>query len=173
MEQENIGVGEFTKEEQRQRYLENEIHKTTLKMMEADMVRKKYDVILDMLRQERLSYMTQIEDLEMNNTSQQKEVTDLEGEYKEACEFRDDARAETKEWELDYQVENKERERNLIETKRAMKDKKEMFKTVDHLLMGSGASSNKDASSSISDSVIKDAEKEVCSLSKDGFSIIF
>ena len=162
MEQENIKAGEFTKEEQRQRYLENEIHKTTLKMMEADMVRKKYDVILDMLRQERLSYMTQIEELEANNQSQLKEVTDLEGEYKEACDFRDEARAETKEWELGYQVENKERERNMIETKRAMKDKKEMFRTVDHLLMGSGASSNKDAGSSISDSVIKDGDaKEV------------
>ena len=61
---------EFTREEQRQRFLENEIHKTTLvhtvqqypfhsqcflyqKMMEADMVRKKYDIILDMLRQVR------------------------------------------------------------------------------------------------------------------------
>ena len=32
------------------RFLENEIHKTSLKMMEGDMVRKKYDVILDMLK---------------------------------------------------------------------------------------------------------------------------
>ena len=163
MEHENIGVGEFTKEEQRQRFLENEIHKTTLKMMEADMVRKKYDVILDMLRQERLSYMTQIEELELNNISQLKEVEHLDGEYKEACEYRDEARAETKEWEVSYQAENKERERNLIETKRAMKDRKEMFKTVDHLLMGSAASSNKDASSSVSDSIREgEGEKEVC-----------
>jgi hypothetical protein len=35
------------------RFLENEIHKTSLKMMEADMVRKKYDVILEMLKKER------------------------------------------------------------------------------------------------------------------------
>ena len=35
---------EVTKEEQTQRFLENEIHKTSLKMMEADMVKKKYDV---------------------------------------------------------------------------------------------------------------------------------
>ena len=161
MEVEYARVKDFTKEEQRQRYLENEIHKTTLKMMEADMVRKKYDVIIDMLRQERLSYMTQIEDLEVNDTNQLKEVKDLEGEYKEACEYRDEARAETKEWELEYQAENKERERRLIETKRAMKDRKEMFKTVDHLLMGSAASSNKDGSSSISDSVTKEGDKEV------------
>jgi hypothetical protein len=37
------------------RVLENEIHKTSLKMMEADMVRKKYDVILEMLKKETLS----------------------------------------------------------------------------------------------------------------------
>ena len=161
MEHENVDMKEFTKEEQRQRYLENEIHKTTLKMMEADMVRKKYDVILDMLRQERLGYITQIEELETSNKSQLTEVIDLEGEYKEACEYRDEAKAETKEWEMEYQQENKERERHLVETKRAMKDKKDMFKSVDHLLMGSAVSSNKDASSSVSDSVTKEAEKEV------------
>ena len=162
MEKENMKAGEFTKEEQRQRFLENEIHKTTLKMMEADMVRKKYDVILDMLRQERLSYMTQIEELEKNNVSQVKEVSSLEGEYKEACDYRDEARAESKDWEVEYQVETKERERTLIEVKRAMKDKKDMFKTVDHLLMGSEASSNRDAASSASGSIIKDGDtKEV------------
>ena len=32
------------------RFLENEIHKTNLKMMEAVMVRKKYDFIKDLLK---------------------------------------------------------------------------------------------------------------------------
>ena len=36
------------------RYLENEINKTSLKMMEADMVKKKYAVILEMLKKVKL-----------------------------------------------------------------------------------------------------------------------
>ena len=74
IEKDNSGPPEFTKDDQRQRFLENEIHKTTLKMMEADMVRKKYDVILDMLKQERLSYMSQIEELESVKRKQAQEV---------------------------------------------------------------------------------------------------
>ena len=50
--------------EQRQRYLENEIHKTSLKMMEGNMVRKKYDVILDMLKKEQMHYTRQSKQLE-------------------------------------------------------------------------------------------------------------
>ena len=52
-------IEEFSKEEQRQRFLENEIHKTGLKMMEADMVRNKYDLIHDMLRKEKMYYSKQ------------------------------------------------------------------------------------------------------------------
>ena len=78
-EVDSLGIAEFSKDEQRQRYLENEIHKTGLKMMEADMVRKKYDIILDMLKQERMGYITQIENLEKNCNSQQKDVKKLEG----------------------------------------------------------------------------------------------
>ena len=148
---------EFSKEEQRQRYLENEIHKTGLKMMEADMVRKKYDIILDMLKQERMGYITQIENLESNCNSQQKDVKRLEGEYKEACDFRDEARVALKEKEVEIMNDGKERDRNLLDTKKAMKNRKEMFKSVDHLLMGSVASSKHDGSSTISD--LRDGER--------------
>ena len=48
---------------QRQRYLENEIHKISLKMMEADMVRNKYDLIHDMLTKEKMYYSRQQADL--------------------------------------------------------------------------------------------------------------
>ena len=76
--------GEVSKEDARQRFLENEIHKTTLKMTEvifnydldnrnrlffqrkvklfiqADMVKKKYELILSMLKNERLTYFNQV-----------------------------------------------------------------------------------------------------------------
>lgn len=157
IENESTEDREFSREEQRQRFLENEIHKTSLKMMEADMVRKKYDIILDMLKQERLGYITQIESLEETCKTQQTDVTRLENEYKEACEFRDDARAELKEKEVGYLNEGKDRERSLVETKRAMRDRKDLFKSVDHLLMGSDASSKHDESSTMSD--VRDGEK--------------
>ena len=156
MESETCETREITKEEQRQRFLENEIHKTSLKMMEADMVRKKYDIILDMLKQERMGYITQIESLENICKGQSKDVSRLEGEYKEACEFRDEARADLKEKEVDYASEGKDREKSLIETKRAMKDRKDLFKSVDHLLMGSVASSKHDGSSNMSDSMMRE-----------------
>ena len=126
-------------------------------MMEADMVRKKYDIILDMLKQERMGYITQIENLESNCNSQQKDVKRLEVEYKEACDFRDEARVALKEKEVEIMNEGKERDRNLLDTKKAMKNRKEMFKSVDHLLMGSVASSKHDGSSTISD--LRDGER--------------
>ena len=58
---------------QRQRYLENEIHKISLKMNEADMVRNKYDVIHDMLRREKMYYARQQTQLEGVLKQQNKE----------------------------------------------------------------------------------------------------
>ena len=55
---------EASQSEQRERYLENEIHKTSLKMMEGDMVRKKYDIILNMLKKEQMHYTRQTKQLE-------------------------------------------------------------------------------------------------------------
>jgi hypothetical protein len=48
------------------RFLENEIHKTNLKLMEGDTIKKKYVSILDMLKQERLGFANQLENLEAN-----------------------------------------------------------------------------------------------------------
>ena len=153
-------IPEFSKEEQRQRFLENEIHKTGLKMMEADMVRKKYDIILDMLKQERTGYISQIEILEDNWESQNTDVGRLDGEYKEACVYRDTERAELKEKELKFACEAKERERSVLESKRVMKERRELFRGVDHLLMGS-TSSRHEISSSVTDSMIRDEDKMV------------
>ena len=155
----NDAIKEFSKEEQRQRFLENEIHKTGLKMMEADMVRKKYDIILDMLKQERMGYISQIETLEDSAHTQSKDVERLEVEYKEACVYREDARAELKEKEFSFAGDAKERERSMIESKRAMKERTDLFRSVDQLLMGS-SSSKHDISSSIT-SIIRDGEKMV------------
>ena len=155
----NDAIKEFSKEEQRQRFLENEIHKTGLKMMEADMVRKKYDIILDMLKQERMGYISQIETLEDSAHTQSKDVERLEVEYKEACVYREDARAELKEKEFSFAGDAKERERSMIESKRAMKERTDLFRSVDQLLMGS-TSSKHDISSSIT-SIIRDGEKMV------------
>ena len=53
--------------------MENEIHKISLKMNEADMVRKKYDVIRDMLRREKMYYTRQQSQLEGVLKEQNKE----------------------------------------------------------------------------------------------------
>ena len=124
------------------------------------MVRKKYDIILDMLKQERTGYISQIEILEENWENQTKDVRRLDGEYKEACVYRDTERAELKEKEFSFASEAKDRERSVLESKRAMKDRRDLFRGVDHLLMGS-TSSRHDISSSVTDSMIREGEKMV------------
>ena len=52
---------EDSAEGQRLRFLENEIHKTNLKLMEGDTIKKKYTSILDMLKKERLTFSNQLE----------------------------------------------------------------------------------------------------------------
>ena len=54
--------------------VENEIHKTSLKMMEGEMVRKKYNVIQDMLRREKIHYTRQQRQLEQVIQEQNKEL---------------------------------------------------------------------------------------------------
>ena len=49
-------IMEESAEGQRLRFLENEIHKTNLKLMEGDTIKKKYTSILDMLKKERLTF---------------------------------------------------------------------------------------------------------------------
>ena len=124
------------------------------------MVRKKYDIILDMLKQERTGYISQIEILEDNWETQNTDVGRLDGEYKEACVYRDTERAELKEKELKFACEAKERERSVLESKRVMKERRELFRGVDHLLMGS-TSSRHEISSSVTDSMIRDEDKMV------------
>ena len=73
---------EDSEEGQRLRFLENEIHKTNLKLMEGtkasvcntihsnitivagETIKKKYNSILDMLKRERLTFSNQLESLE-------------------------------------------------------------------------------------------------------------
>ena len=124
----------FSKEELRQRFLENEIHKTTLKMMEADMVKKKYEVILDMLKKERMNYTKQINHMEESIGGQDKEIALLEKDYDESITFRDDIRVEVKEWEDFFQQETKDRNNKIVETKKELKEKRDIFTTIDSLL---------------------------------------
>ena len=54
-------IMEESPEGQRLRFLENEIHKTNLKLMEGETIKKKYSSILDMLKKERLTFSNQLE----------------------------------------------------------------------------------------------------------------
>ena len=139
MEQEsqNTESSHFSKDELRQRFLENEIHKTSLKMMEADMVKKKYEVILDMLKKERMNYTKQINQMEDFIGGQNKEISLLEKDYDESITFRDDIRVEVKDWEDFFQQETMERNSKIMETKKELKEKRDIFTTIDSLLTSS------------------------------------
>ena len=68
---------EDSPEGQRLRFLENEIHKTNLKLMEGETIKKKYMTILDMLKKERLTFGNQIEGLEAQLKKQDEEIDKL------------------------------------------------------------------------------------------------
>jgi chromosome segregation ATPase len=68
---------EDSAEGQRLRFLENEIHKTNLKLMEGETIKKKYMTILDMLKKERLTFGNQIEGLETQLRKQEDEIEKL------------------------------------------------------------------------------------------------
>ena len=66
------------KSEERKRFLDNEIHKTMMKVMEAEMVQSKLENILSMLKKERLTYSSSIEELEDFMREQKGEITQLQ-----------------------------------------------------------------------------------------------
>ena len=113
------------------RYLENEIHKTNLKLNEADMIKKKYELILDMLKKERLNYTKQISKMELFEAQQMKEIASLEKDYEEAVEFRDEIRGEQKDWEDHFTQQTKTRHTKVAETKKVVKERKEIFNSLE------------------------------------------
>ena len=64
------------------RFLENEIHKTNLKLMEGETIKKKYSSILDMLKKERLTFSNQLEALESTIKKQDDEIERLKSTQK-------------------------------------------------------------------------------------------
>ena len=86
-------IGDSAKEddfmvETEEKYYENEIHKTSLKLTEAEMIKKNYSSILEMLKKENLSYTKQINQLETFDGKQSKEIDGLEKDYEESVAFR-------------------------------------------------------------------------------------
>lgn len=79
---------EDSEEGQRLRFLENEIHKTNLKLMEGETIRKKYNAILDMLKKERLTFGNQLESLEGTLRKQEDEIEKLKVSFRQgvACQ---------------------------------------------------------------------------------------
>ena len=151
----NIKIGENEdnddfNQETREQFLENEIHKTSLKMTEADMVRKKYTEILDMLKKDKLSFAKQIAHLESIEDGQSKEIEVLEKDYEESITFRDEVRAEQREWEDFFMKETKLRHGKIVETKKEMKEKKEIFNSLESMFTKTdGSKTGDDQASSI------------------------
>ena len=75
----------------------------------------------------------------------------MEKELKEATEFRDDQRAESRDWEKKYQVMQKERLKELADTRRELKEKQDMYASIDtYLLRSVGTKSMTSTTSSVS-----------------------
>ena len=133
-----------------ERYFENEIHKTSLKLTEADMIKKKYSVILDMLKKENLSYTKQVTQLETFEAKQSKDIEILEKDYEESVTYREEMRAEQKEWEDHFGKENKLRNMKIVETKKSVKERKDIFHSLETMFnKGEGTKTGDDQASSI------------------------
>ena len=56
----------------------------------------------------------------------------------EAAKFRDDLRLEVKDWEKKFLLMQKERQKTLSESKRELKEKQDMYSSIDTYLLRSG-----------------------------------
>ena len=130
--------GKTSKEEVKLRYFENEIHKTTLKGAEAEMVKKKFEGILDIVYKEHVNYNRRINLLENHIKEQLQEIASIRKEYGEAVIFRNELKVELKEWEGIYLLEFKERNNKIMAIKTELKEKKEIFITLDNILSEGG-----------------------------------
>ena len=59
----------------------------------------------------------------------------LNRDLTEATAFRDDVRSEAKDWEKRFNGLNKERQKELSDTRRELKEKQELYGTIDSYLM--------------------------------------
>ena len=100
-------------------------------MTEAVMIRKKYELIRDMLKKERLKYSKQINKMESFQAKQMVEISSLERDYEEAVTFRDEIRGEQKEWEDLFTEKLIGRHSKVTETKKLLKEKKEIFNSLE------------------------------------------
>ena len=64
----------------------------------------------------------------------------LEADYAEAIKYRDTLRGEAKSWENKYQSLQNERDREVRDSKRAVKEKKAMYRSVDAYMLRSAGS---------------------------------
>ena len=119
-----------SKAELKKRFLENEIHKGSLKVMEAEMVRSRLQNILEMLKSEKLGYTAALDELEAFIREQEVEISQLQKDYDEAMMYKEEMRLEMKEAEDRFQAENKERSSMVLDIKREMKEKRELFTAI-------------------------------------------
>lgn len=75
----------------------------------------------------------------------------LEKDLKEATDFRDDMRSETKDLGKKFAVKQKTRLKELADTKRSLKEKQDMYASIDtYLLRSVGSKSLTSTASSVS-----------------------
>ncbi|TRY80512.1 hypothetical protein TCAL_10729, partial [Tigriopus californicus] len=143
---------EDSEDGQRLRFLENEIHKTNLKLMEGETIKKKYNTILDMLKKERLTFGNQLENLEGTLKKQDDEIVKLKKTHQASIVTRDLARQNQHKKEVALLSEGRERERRLIEYRKTAEDRKNYFESMERHMFASKTSVKETGRESISTS---------------------
>ena len=103
--------------------LENRLDKAMIKYNEAQSIRKTYEEIVKKLKEERLTFDTQLATLDKLLRAKKADVAALEKMYKDANHAKDLAKSELAKFEQKWTEDRKHREKELTVRREQMKQK--------------------------------------------------
>ncbi|XP_015593816.1 myosin heavy chain, striated muscle [Cephus cinctus] len=114
--------------------LENELHKSSIVQMEADMVRKKYRCVRSGLKSDGAIYASALENLKGSIDEQKREIERLEGVKKEASKLGDVTRAALAREELEALNTSKERDCVILDYRQRVEDRKLELERLERMI---------------------------------------
>lgn len=119
-------------------HLENEIHRTSVQWMEAEHIRKKYRSIKESLMGDAENFESSLEEMEQALLVQHTELEHLRSIYEEAIEMRDTTKLVLQKQEQQANVNNKIREKQAIEFRRQVDERKAELERLERKIFSSG-----------------------------------
>lgn len=142
--------------------LENEIHRTKVQCTEAEHIRKKYKSIRSCLMTDAERFEKSLKELEETLAKQQSEINRLQTVHREAMDMRDNAKSVLQRQEQQSVQSNKMREKQALEFKKEVEERKLELERIERKLFTSGkAFVHQDSISSLSGEFVTATKTEV------------